>query len=469
MVLDRDDRGGRRTRGPDRGRGIARAARTLALTAVLTLAAAFAAAAFAAAGTALASGGAPLGGPPPTKHHHARHHSKGHHSHRHHRSKPSAHHAAGPNPLKGRAMWIWELGSTDHGDLSAIIAGAKLYGVNTVFIKSSDGRDFWSNQFTRTIVHALRAGGLKVCAWQYVYGSSPLKEANLGAEAVRDGANCLVIDAEAQYEGRYIAAQTYIERLRSLIGPSYPVALAGFPYVDFHPSFPYSVFLGPGGAQYNVPQMYWKDIGTSVAAVYAHTYSFNRIYQRPIFPLGQLYSNPPPGQIVRFRELDLAYGAGGISWWDWQSASAKAWNAMSLPIDTLPDVTPDKAMAVVGRGASGDLVVWAQEHLVSAGFPVKISGEFKYRTYNAVLAFQAKHGLTTDGELGPDTWAALLRYKPVHVDWSLDRRLAAGAQLRTAAASLGAGGSPTVTLPVPLSASDPARRNEIPGSLGAGR
>ncbi len=37
-------------------------------------------------------------------------------------------------------------------------------------------------------------------------------------------------------------------------------------------------------------------------------------------------------------------------------------------------------MAIVGRGASGDLVVWAQEHLVSAGFPVKISGEFKYRT-----------------------------------------------------------------------------------------
>jgi peptidoglycan hydrolase-like protein with peptidoglycan-binding domain len=167
--------------------------------------------------------------------------------------------------------------------------------------------------------------------------------------------------------------------------------------------------------------------------------------------------------------LDLVYGAGGISWWDWQSASAPAWNALSLPIDDLPDVTPDKAMAVIGRGASGDLVVWAQEHLVSAGFPVKISGEFKYRTENAVVAFQAKHGLTTDGELGPETWAALLRYKPVHVDWSLDRHLAADAQLRTAADAIRAGGSPTVTLPPPLSASDPDRRDEIPGTLGAGR
>ena len=366
-------------------------------------------------------------------------------------------------------MWIWELGSTDGGNLADIIAGAKLYGVNTVFIKSSDGGAFWSNQFSPAIVDALHAGGLKVCAWQYVYGASPIREANAGARAVNDGADCLVIDAEAQYEGRYIAAQTYMERLRSLVGRRYPIALAGFPYVDFHPSFPYSVFLGPGAAQYNVPQMYWRDIGTSVSAVYAHTYSFNRIYQRPIFPLGQLYSHPPPRQIVRFRELDLVYGAGGISWWDWQSASAKAWNAMSLPISTLPTVTADKARAVLGRGASGDLVVWAQEHLVSAGFPVKISGEFKYRTYAQVAAFQAKHGLTADGAIGPDTWAALLRYKPVHVNWTVDPHIAAARQLQTAAASVRAGGSPTVTLPVPLSASDPARRDEIPGSFGSGR
>ena len=53
------------------------------------------------------------------------------------------------------------------------------------------------------------------------------------------------------------------------------MALAGFPYVDYHPGFPYSVFLGPGGAQYNAPQMYWVDIGTSVNTVYAHTYAYN--------------------------------------------------------------------------------------------------------------------------------------------------------------------------------------------------
>ena len=104
-----------------------------------------------------------------------------------------------------------------------------------------------------------------------------------------NGADCLVIDAEAEYEGHYAAAQTYINDLRAKIGPTYPVGLASFPYVSYHASEPYSVFLGPGGAQYNAPQMYWHDIGVSVDTVYANTYIANRIYGRPIYPLGQTY------------------------------------------------------------------------------------------------------------------------------------------------------------------------------------
>jgi hypothetical protein len=366
-------------------------------------------------------------------------------------------------------MWIWELGATAHGNLSTIIARAHQYGLSTVFIKSSDGGSFWSGQFSSAVVHALHRGGLKVCAWQYVYGSKPVAEADVGAEAVRHGANCLIIDAEAQYEGRYVAAQTYIQRLRNLVGRRYPLALASFPYVDYHPGLPYSVFLGPGGAQYNVPQMYWKDIGTSVSHVYAHTYAFNRIYRRRIYPLGQLYANPPVAQIERFRALSRAYGASGISWWDWQSARPAAWRAMARPVGNLHGFTAPTALASVGRGAYGDLVVWVQEHLVSAGYAIKVSGKFKARTVSDVMAFQRAHRLGVDGIVGPQTWAALLRYRPARVDWTTDRRLATVQRLRTAAAAARAGRVPALTLPVPLSASAHARRDEIPGALGAGR
>ncbi|MBV9467470.1 MAG: hypothetical protein JO169_15270, partial [Solirubrobacterales bacterium] len=173
--------------------------------------------------------------------------------------------------LAGRGMWIWYISRSAGGTVSSIVTTARRYGVSTVTIKSSDGPTMWS-QFNPSLVSTLHADGLRVCAWQYVYGNHPLLEAQAGAQAAHDGADCLVIDAESEYEGKYVAAQSYITQLRKLIGASYPVALAGFPYIDYHPGFPYSVFLGPGGAQYNSPQMYWMDIGTSVNTVYAHTY-----------------------------------------------------------------------------------------------------------------------------------------------------------------------------------------------------
>jgi len=78
-------------------------------------------------------------------------------------------------------------------------------------------------------VVALTAG-LRVGAWQYVYGAEPVTEAEVGAVAVRVGADCLVIDAEAEYEGRYVQAQQYLGALRARIGSRYPLALAGLPY-----------------------------------------------------------------------------------------------------------------------------------------------------------------------------------------------------------------------------------------------
>ena len=70
---------------------------------------------------------------------------------------------------------------------------------------------------------------------------------------------------------------------------------------------PYSVFLGPGGAQYNVPQIYWKAIGTAPDDAFAHTFIENRIYGRVITPLGQLY-----GGVSAARGRALPPGRGGL-------------------------------------------------------------------------------------------------------------------------------------------------------------
>lgn len=338
--------------------------------------------------------------------------------------KPPSSLAPGPSgsPFDGTGMWIWYLSRSDGGDPAAIGARAQALGIRTVFIKSSDGGSSYWSQFSSSTVAALQAQHLHVCAWQYVYGSHPLQEANLGAQAKSAGAECLVIDAESEYEGRYAAAQTYIQHLRSLVGPGYPIGLASFPYVDFHLQLPYSVFLGPGGAQYNLPQMYWKAIGTTVDANYAHTYTWNREYQRPIFPLGQSYTDPAPSQLTRFRQLAGAYGATGLSWWDWQETTARGWQAIGAPLTPVSGFTPTAGYPVLSKGASGDVVIWMQEHLASADSSTPTSGKFDSATAQALTNFQTSHGLTGDGVVGSATWAALLALRPTDVVWAASAR-----------------------------------------------
>lgn len=109
--------------------------------------------------------------------------------------------AAAVNPLTARGMWIWNLSASSGGSVRLIVSWAREHGVGTLFVKAGDGSSLWS-QFSPGLVAALHANGLRVCAWQYVYGNYPVAEADVGAAAVRAGADCLAIDAETEYQGK---------------------------------------------------------------------------------------------------------------------------------------------------------------------------------------------------------------------------------------------------------------------------
>jgi hypothetical protein len=346
----------------------------------------------------------------------------------------------------GTGMWIWYVSKSSDGTTAGIAAQAQLHGVKTVFVKSSDGVNWW-DQFSPALIAELKAAGLHVCAWQFVYGKDAATEAALGARAAQTGADCLVIDAEGQYEGLYAQAQTYIQDLRATIGPDYPLGLASFPYVDYHPSLPYSVFMGPGGAQYNLPQVYWKAIGTSVDTALSHTFQWNSVYQRRIFPLGQLYDNPASADVSRFRSLSAGYGASGVSWWSWQSAATAGWQAIG-PSDPAPVLPAPVGYPLLKSGAKGDVVVWAQQHLITAGQAVTANGKFDSATVGAVSSFQSAHGLPVTGQLDSATWQALLQLEPAPVAWTTKSARAAGVRGRNG----------------PSSAFERTRRYEIPPS-----
>ncbi|HVW18838.1 MAG TPA: peptidoglycan-binding domain-containing protein [Solirubrobacteraceae bacterium] len=321
-----------------------------------------------------------------------------------------------PDAFKGNGMWIWEMGKSEKGDVDAIAIKARATGMQTVFVKSGDGVNAWS-QFSPDLVAALHAQGLKVCAWQFVYGKRPSDEAAVAAASVAAGADCFVIDAESDYEGRYAAAQTYMTQLRTAVGPVYPIALTSFPYVNYHATLPYSVFLGPGGAQANLPQVYWKAIGASVATVSARTMVDNRIYGVPIAPLGQAYDGPSGADLRAFRRIWAGYGSLGLSWWSWQSASAATWATIAEPAPALGAVT-DPGWPLLRSGSKGDEVVWLQQHLAAGDPTLKIDGRFSAATESAVEAFQTAHGLPATGQTDADTWRAVVAQPLSLVRWT---------------------------------------------------
>ncbi len=250
-----------------------------------------------------------------------------------------------------------------------------------------------------SLIAGLRGEGVAVCAWVFAYGSEPVPEAQAAIAAVHGGAGCLVVDAESAYEKRYGQAQVYVRTLHASLGAGFPIALAGQPEVLQHPKFPYSVFLGPGGFGFDMPLMYWRDLGLSVQAAYAEVLPVNAIYGRPIVPVGQLYGEPTAAELEQFRALAGSYGLAGTSFFDLDSAAPAGLSALAVP----PPHARRRAVApaTIRPGADGDEVDWAQELLNAAGARLPVGGFYGAETDRAVAGFQRATGSGRPASWGP--------------------------------------------------------------------
>ena len=78
------------------------------------------------------------------------------------------------------------------------------------------------------------------------------------------------------------------------------------------------------------------------------------------------------------------------------------WDDNNPVVNTLKDPKPTLKL-----GAKGDWVTIAQGRLVVAGYSVNVDGIFGPKTKQAVIDYQRANGLTSDGIIGPKTWAKL--------------------------------------------------------------
>jgi peptidoglycan hydrolase-like protein with peptidoglycan-binding domain len=81
-------------------------------------------------------------------------------------------------------------------------------------------------------------------------------------------------------------------------------------------------------------------------------------------------------------------------------------------------VLPDPGWPALKRGASGDEVLWMQEHLVSADPSVVVDGKFTAATELALQTFQNARGLPPSAITDAATWEALLALPLRPVDWT---------------------------------------------------
>lgn len=332
-----------------------------------------------------------------------------------------------PAPFAHTALWVNTLAPQQTGQ--QLVAEAAAAGVSTLYVKAAEGTTP-EPQFTGALVSEMQYYGATVCAWTFAYGQNPEGEAAAAVAAVREGAQCLVVDAESQYDSLYGAAQLFVRTLRSQLGAGFPIGLAGEAEVLEHPKFPYSVFLGPGGFNVVLPQIYWLEFGVSVDAAFTDAIGANSIYGRPILPVGQLFGSyrrdalaplgpppvPMPAELKRFRALTRAYGLPGESFFDLDVAKPEQLSALNAPPPRL------RSRAVLAptlhAGADGDEIVQAQELLNAAGAHLPVGGFFGAETARAIFSFQARHHIHGSGVLNAATWKALLRFHPREPSWA---------------------------------------------------
>lgn len=256
----------------------------------------------------------------------------------------------------GRGVWIWLIRQAEYGNVEQIIERARSAGLRWVTIKGGDGVHSWA-QLTGETVNRIRAAGLQVLGWVYAYGQDTVREAAVARNILSLGCDGLIIDAEAEYEGRPLEAESYMRAIREAYPRAF-IAYSSFPLISRHPTFPYIEFGRYCNA--SMPQCYWKLIGftpeemmTRAAGEWsewsrrAHASGYGNSV-KPLIPVGQGF-NVGPDEIRRF--LGASAEHRGVSLWSWSHMNQEVWDAYSDPARDKGQGGPGLWLSFPGNGA----------------------------------------------------------------------------------------------------------------------
>lgn len=233
--------------------------------------------------------------------------------------------------LKGKGFYLWKIPECENGDANAIASLAVAAGLTHVLIKIANGIYSSNYDFDRKIDlvppvrQALKARGVQLYGWHYVYGNDPAGEARIAIQRCRElGVDGYVIDAEVEYKapGKKSAAERFMRSLRSGI-PDIPVALSSFRYPSLHPQLPWREFLEY--CDLNMPQVYWISARNPGSQLTRCVREFQNLTPyRPIFPTGAAFAEhgwrPTEEEVVEFMDTARSLHLDGVNFWSWDNS-----------------------------------------------------------------------------------------------------------------------------------------------------
>ncbi len=269
------------------------------------------------------------------------------------------------NPI-GKGMFIWKLSMCAGGDMALLASMALDAGFNWVVLKAADGVDHFNQGTTNwggpnllpDAINALRAVGIKVWLWQYIYGANWMKQSIAAAEAQRAIENIerfnpegWLIDPESEYKrsGSAAWADTYMNKIKAS-SPNIPIGLCSYRFPTLHPELPWHNFLRH--CNFHAPQVYWilahnpgDQLGRSVRELQA-------LANLPVVPVGCAYYEPTfkwqptVAELNEFDHVAHALSLPGITWWEWGENGhgaqyiAPFWDAIKAHDWGMPPVPP---------------------------------------------------------------------------------------------------------------------------------
>lgn len=286
-------------------------------------------------------------------------------------------------------LWIWNIDSL--GTPEEVLNRLNDLSAKDVCIKYHDG--YGGSGFKTNFIkyaQVLKNGGIKVGAWGYNYFNYVDQEAGLIVEALNNGAEYYIFDAEGEVEGKAARAEQVLQKVRSA-KPNAVLGYAPFPYVSYHSQYPYSVFNKY--CNYASPQCYAHEIGTSLKDCIDKTLSdFNAAgLNLPIYPSFEAYGIDDYSVINN-------YNFENYGFWDLDEMSAVC--EAFITNGKTSSVTPPVTGNAVVRQLQENL-----NTLIRAGLAV--DGLYGTLTTSAVIKFQGIMGLVQDGIAGRMTNGAI--------------------------------------------------------------